>query len=115
MKRLLPVLLAFFCVGASARALVPDIAITKTTTLQYLCTGDKYKSLKVRYLSGHNGQNFALLSPAGKPLLFVQTLAASGAKYQADHFVWWTKGEQGDLYDMMRGQDGAPIASCHTN
>ncbi|MBV8046342.1 MAG: MliC family protein [Paludibacterium sp.] len=113
MKRLLPVLLVVACAGAHA-ALVPDIAINETLTLQYLCAGSK--PLKVRYLTGHNGQHFALLAAQpGKPLLFVQTIAASGVKYQADHFIWWTKGPQGDLYDVTRGPDATPLLSCRTS
>ncbi|BEV71085.1 MliC family protein [Paludibacterium sp. THUN1379] len=113
MKILLSLLLALSAGVAGARALVPDIAITETQTVHYQCDGNK--TLKVRYLNGHNGQSFALLSVAGKPLLFVQTLAASGVKYQADHYVWWSKGVQGNLFDDMRGPNAAPIlANCHT-
>jgi membrane-bound inhibitor of C-type lysozyme len=114
MNRLLPALLALMCASAGARALVPDIAINETQTLQYLC--DSGKPLKVHYLTGHNEQHFALLAATpGKPLLFVQTIAASGVKYQADRYVWWTKGTQGDLYDMSRGPDAAPIRTCRSD
>ena len=90
---------------------VPQIQLTRTLTQTYQCDGGK--SLQVTYLNAANGQSFALIPIEGKPLLFVDTLAASGVRYQAGRYVWWSKGNNGDLYDVMQGEQAAPVmAAC---
>ena len=97
---------------ASAGALeVPQIRTSGQQTATYQCADGK--SLTVTYWNTDNGQSFALLPVGGNPLLFVDTLSASGAKYQTGRYTWWTKGHNGDLYDAMAGQNAPPIlAGC---
>lgn len=96
----------------SADALkVPQIQTSAPTTRAYQCEGGK--SLSVIYWNSYDGQSFALVPVDGKPLLFVDTVAASGVKYEAGRYTWWTKGKGGDLYDMMAGPNAPPIiAGC---
>jgi membrane-bound inhibitor of C-type lysozyme len=90
---------------------LPQIVLAKTITQTYQCAGGK--SLQVTYLNAANGQSFALVPVDGKPLLFVDTIAASGVRYQAGRYVWWSKGNNGDLYDVMQGENAAPVvAGC---
>jgi membrane-bound inhibitor of C-type lysozyme len=90
---------------------VPAIAVSGALVRDYHCQGGQ--SLQVTYYNSADGQSFALLPVKGKAMLFVDTLAASGVKYVAGPYVWWTKGEHGDLYDMTAGPDAAPaIAGC---
>jgi membrane-bound inhibitor of C-type lysozyme len=90
---------------------VPQIQLAKAITQTYQCAGGK--SLQVTYLNAANGQSFALVPVDGKPLLFVDTIAASGVRYQAGRYVWWSKGNNGDLYDVMQGENAAPVvAGC---
>lgn len=90
---------------------VPGIAVASTSTHNYQCEGGK--SLTVTYWNSRAGQGFALLPVDGKPMLFVDTIAASGVRYMAGRYTWWTKGERGDLYDAMAGANAAPvIAGC---
>ncbi|HEY2622484.1 MAG TPA: MliC family protein [Dyella sp.] len=98
--------------AASADALrVPQIQLAKSITQTYQCAGGK--SLQVTYLNAANGQSFALLPVDGKPLLFVDSMAASGVRYQAGRYIWWSKGNRGDLYDAMQGENAAPVvAGC---
>jgi membrane-bound inhibitor of C-type lysozyme len=97
---------------ASAGALqVPQIQASPPVSRIYRCAGGG--SLTVTYWNGRNGQSFALVPVGGTPLLFVDTLAASGVKYEAGRYTWWTKGNQGDLYDMTAGPNAPPImAGC---
>jgi len=97
---------------ASADTLnVPSIPVSNTLVREYHCQGGT--SLQVTYYNSAGGQSFALLPVKGKTMLFVDTLAASGVKYVAGPYAWWTKGEHGDLYDMMAGPDATPIiAGC---
>ncbi|MDR3447076.1 MAG: MliC family protein [Dyella sp.] len=59
--------------------------------------------------TARGGQSFAMLTVKGNAMLFVDTLAASGVRYVAGPYVWWTKGNNGDLYDMTAGPNAAPI------
>ena len=53
----------------------------------------------------------AVLRFGDQTLVMTNVLAASGAKYAGGPYVWWTKGETADLYDLMKGEDAAPV-SC---
>jgi membrane-bound inhibitor of C-type lysozyme len=111
-------LVAGAALGASAAASAaslafPEIPAVKPKTSTYTCSGGK--TLKVSYWNTANGQSFALVPVKGRTLLFVNTLAASGAKYQAENYTWWTKGPQANLYDEMAGENAPPIlAGCVT-
>jgi membrane-bound inhibitor of C-type lysozyme len=90
---------------------VPEIPVDATMLRTYQCQAGK--SLKVTYYNKQGGQSFALLSVKDKPMLFVDTLAGSGVRYVAGPYVWWTKGNNGDLYDTTAGPNAAPIiAGC---
>lgn len=88
---------------------LPDAA--QADMVEYSCAGGK--TLQVVYWSTPNGQSFALVPVGEAPLLFVETLAASGVRYQAGAYTWWAKGPQANLYDARNGADAAPvIADC---
>jgi membrane-bound inhibitor of C-type lysozyme len=90
---------------------VPGIEVASTSARTYQC--DAGQSLTVTYWNTQAGQSFAVLSVQGRPMLFVDTIAASGVKYVAGRYTWWTKGEHGDLYDAMAGANAAPmLAGC---
>jgi membrane-bound inhibitor of C-type lysozyme len=90
-----------------------EIQTSGRQTHPYTCATGKV--LQVTYWNASNGQSFALLPIKGQPMLFVNTLAASGARYQAGSYVWWTKGPRADLYDSMAGDNAPPIlADCVT-
>ncbi len=112
-SRFLPgVVMLLAVTSAEAGSLqVPQVQTGTPITRTYQCEGGK--SLQVTYWNSNNGQSFALVPVEGKPLLFVDTLAASGVKYDAGHYTWWTKGNHGDLYDMTAGPNAPPIiAGC---
>lgn len=113
LNRFLPGVLALLAVASvqAASLQVPQIQVGAPMTRTYQCDGGK--SLQVTYWNSSNGQSFALVPVEGKPLLFADTLAASGVKYDAGHYTWWTKGDRGDLYDLMAGPNAPPIiAGC---
>ncbi|WP_153102197.1 MliC family protein [Paraburkholderia hayleyella] len=110
--------LGALALGSAAWAAPLKLAEIQTsgphTSSQYTCTTGK--PLRVRYLNAVNGQSFALVPVKGKTLLFVSTVAASGVKYQAENYTWWTKGEHADLYDAMAGDNAPPLLSgCVTS
>jgi membrane-bound inhibitor of C-type lysozyme len=71
--------------------------------VQYQCAGGK--SLSVRYFNSDDN-HLALLRVQGKSLLFVTTVAASGARYVAQQYEWWSKGNEGTLRDTLQGEPG---------
>jgi len=76
---------------------------------KYTCATGKI--LQVTYWNAQNGQSFAVLPVNGTPMLFVNTISASGARYQAGSYTWWTKGPRANLYDMTSGEDAPPLLS----
>lgn len=59
--------------------------------------------------------NFLALVPVAgesEPLLFVSVIAASGARYAAGQWVWWSKGADASLYDTTLGEDAEPVLTC---
>ena len=92
---------------------VPQIQTATTNTLRYQCRGGS--ALTVQYMNTKNKQSFALLTVDGRKMLFVNVLAASGAKYVGDHYTWWTKGPEGTLTDDTADPKSPPmLAECKT-
>jgi len=92
---------------------VPQIQTATTNTLRYKCNGGRV--LTVQYMNTKNKQSFALLTVDSRKMLFVNVLAASGAKYVGDHYTWWTKGPEGTLTDETADPKAAPMLSeCKT-
>jgi membrane-bound inhibitor of C-type lysozyme len=77
--------------------------------VKYDCEG--HDPLTVQYLNA--SPNFLALIPIeGQTLIFVNTISASGAKYQAGQYVWWNKGSDATLSDVTEGLDAAPVLTC---
>lgn len=78
--------------------------------VHYGCEGDT-DLITVAYLNA--APNYLALIPiAGSTLVFNTVLAASGAKYAAGKYVWWTKGNEASLFDLTQGADSKPILVC---
>jgi membrane-bound inhibitor of C-type lysozyme len=114
MRRLL--LTGLFCL-ASVPAIAAGSAITldlgtgdgQRQTIRYECEDGIER--EVQYLNV--APNFLALVPIeDDTLVFASVIAASGARYAAGQWVWWTKGAQADLYDETRGADSAPVTHC---
>jgi membrane-bound inhibitor of C-type lysozyme len=79
-------------------------------SVRYGCEGDA-DSVTVDYLNVP--PNYLALVPIeGSTLVFNTVLSASGAKYAAGKYVWWTKGNDASLYDLTQGEDSKPILTC---
>jgi membrane-bound inhibitor of C-type lysozyme len=94
-------------VAFAAPLRLAEIQTKARTTAKYTCAGGRV--LQVSYWNAVNGQSFALVPVNGQPMLFVDTLSASGAKYQAGRYTWWTKGPRADLYDVTAGENAPPV------
>jgi membrane-bound inhibitor of C-type lysozyme len=118
-RRKVAAALAALCAGSAAHVAsampltVPQIQMATMNTLRYKCDGGH--ALTVQYMNTKNKQSFALLTVDGRKMLFVNVLAASGAKYVGDHYTWWTKGPEGTLTDETADPKAAPmLAECKT-
>ncbi|MBB2930946.1 MliC family protein [Paraburkholderia silvatlantica] len=99
--------------NAAAPLEVRDIQVQSRHTFSYTCANSK--TFKVTYLNAANGQSFALVPVDGRKRLFVGVIAASGVKYVADRYTWWTRGPGADLYDVTSDASPKPVLSgCAT-
>lgn len=112
MRRFLPTLITMLVAapGAQAAALELDLPYAgpvETSSVTYRCPDYE---LTATY---HNAGDIALavLQFEARNIVVVTVPSASGARYAGGNFVWWTKGDQGDLYDVSRGDDAEPV-SC---
>jgi membrane-bound inhibitor of C-type lysozyme len=119
LKRLLPVVIpalltlaATFPASAQQATLSIDLGATgnaERTVTRYECE-DGIERV-VTYINA--APNFLALFPhEDKTLVMANVLSASGARYAAGQFIWWTSGPDADLYDVTAGEDAAPIAHC---
>lgn len=101
---------ALFAAGhASAATIeidVPDEAAVGTIEAAYACPD---REIAVTY---HNaGDNaLAVLRFGDETVVMANVLSGSGARYAGRQYVWWTRGDEADLYDEMQ-PDAKPV-SC---
>lgn len=77
--------------------------------VRYDCEGAE--SFDVEYINA--APNFLAFVPIeGRTYLMTSVIAASGARYAAANYVWWTRGPDAELYDVRQGEDAAPIVTC---
>lgn len=82
-------------------------------TSVYGC-GDATEPLTVKYINA--APNFFAIMPIdGEDVVFVNVISASGAKYVAGHYEWWSKGADATLHDVTEGLDAAPVLTCSEN
>lgn len=81
-------------VAHAAQLTVEEIDADAREQTIYQCANVK-QPVRVSYWRAANGQSFALVPVNGQQLLFVDTVSASGARYQAGRYTWWTKGRKG--------------------
>lgn len=95
---------------------VGQAAQVHTQTVRYHCSGAQallssfpQGSVAVEYINA-GAIHLASLQVDGKPMVFANVIAASGAKYVADNFIWWTKGDT--AFFSNQTQDTATQVTC---
>ena len=111
MKKLLAAL-ALFALSGSALATtitldLPGSEPAETIKATYDCQGKKVSATYIN--AGSN--SFAVLDLGGEVVVTVNVLSGSGARYAGQQYIWWTKGNEADLYDLTQGED-APGVHC---
>lgn len=112
--RLKSILLAAAFFGAAAAAHADPLTIdlpgaAERQTVAYSC-GDGKKATAEYINAGSN--SLAIVTFDGKTLLMANVLSGSGARYAGQQYVWWTKGNSADFYDLTKGEDAPPEFSC---
>lgn len=110
-----PVLAAAFIVLSGAALAdplaidLPEAASAERSTVAYSCDGDR--KVTAEYINA--GDNaLAVVDLGDARILMVNVISGSGARYAGRQYIWWTKGETADFYDLMQGDDAAPEFSC---
>lgn len=77
--------------------------------INYTC--EEADGFSVEYINAV--PNFLALVPIeGETLIFTAVLSASGARYVAGQYEWWTEGPEGTLRDLTQEEDAPPLATC---
>jgi membrane-bound inhibitor of C-type lysozyme len=85
---------------------VPEAETADAISQTYDCRGEQV--LVVYHNAGP--VSLAVLTIGGETVVASNVIAASGARYAGAQYVWWTKGDGADLYDLMQGEDAPPVA-----
>lgn len=100
---------------AAEVAITLSIPVAGSTTVNsnvmaYSCTDDR--KVTATYINAGE-VSLAVLDLAGTTVVTSNVVAASGARYVGGRYVWWTRGEQADLFDLMDEEgETMPIAHC---
>ncbi|WP_175719754.1 MliC family protein [Burkholderia anthina] len=95
-------------VAHAAQLTVEEIDADARQIAVYQCANQK-QPVRVSYWHAGNAQSFALVPVNGQQLLFVDTVSASGVRYQAGRYTWWTKGKEGTLRDEIADPKSPPL------
>ncbi|WCA57727.1 MliC family protein [Agrobacterium tumefaciens] len=97
--------------GAMAEELViplpNDTTVEKVETV-YQCAADKVEA--VYFNAGET--SLVRLGLKDGVTVAANVISGSGAKYQGGIYVWWSKGEEADLYDLMADPEMKKPVHC---
>lgn len=69
------------------------------------------RTIAVTYINA-GAISLAVLDIDGEQVVAANIISASGARYAGAHYIWWSKGGEASLYDLMQGGEDTSIASC---
>lgn len=87
---------------------LPGSAPVERNTVSYTC-GDQ--TVKVEYINAGDN-SLAVLALGDRTIVAATVLSGSGARYAGQQYIWWTKGNSADFYDLTKGEDAPPEFSC---
>lgn len=77
----------------------------------YHCEG-RDELLQVEYVIAPPNFLAILAVDDGEPLVFASVISASGVRYASGFHIWWTKGAEASLYDLLADDPDTAILSC---
>lgn len=84
---------------------VPEATEVERISMVYQC-GDR--TVPVEYINA-GPVSLAVLTLDGRTVVASNVIAASGARYAGAQYVWWSKGDEASLDDLMRDGDPPPV------
>ncbi|MEO5321809.1 MliC family protein [Mesorhizobium sp. CC13] len=87
---------------------LPGEVAVERNTVGYKCGN---QAVKAEYINA-GSTSLAVLTLGDDTVVTVNVLSGSGAKYAGQQYVWWTKGDNADLYDLFKGEDAPAVFSC---
>ncbi|MBX4335979.1 MliC family protein [Bartonella raoultii] len=116
LRLLITLSLSFFSLGnalaASLIIEVPDNPEPTTETVIYQCdTGINKERVEATY---HNADNISLVDFKwkGDRIIAANVIAASGAKYVGEQYIWWEKNKEVMLYDLINDPEEKKPILC---
>lgn len=94
--------------AASNQIVIPLPMSSAVDTVKVVYSCDGIAEVEAAYINAPP-VSLATLSFNGEFVVMANVLAGSGAKYAGDQFIWWTKGNGADLYDLTKGENAPPI------
>lgn len=112
MLRLATLAIALLPLPALALEATTQVTITlsgnsETNIISYHCEGIE-TPVSVTYINA-NPTFLAFVPVADQKTLFVNVIAASGARYVSGQYEWWTKGPDATLTDTTAPEGTAPL------
>lgn len=102
-------------VAASSAAVASTVTLelpgdekVERNTVSYTCGGT---AVQAEYVNAGDN-SLVVLTLGDRTVVAVNVLSGSGARYAGQNYVWWTKGDAADLYDLTKGEDAQPEFSC---
>ena len=96
--------------SAQADPLTIDLpGAAERQTVAYTCSDGK--KVTAEYVNA-GSNSLAIVKLGGETVLMASVLSGSGARYAGQQYVWWTKGNTADFYDLTKGEDAPPEFSC---
>lgn len=100
--------------GWAGQASAADLGLTLPLSTDATITAARYqcddgRDLPLRYVNA-GGNALAIIPLEGEDLIFVNVVAASGARYVAGMWEWWSKGDEATLT-----RAGEPGITCKTS
>ncbi len=87
---------------------VADGTSVEEISARYDC-GDR--TIDVVYINA-GSVSLAVLELDDGKVVAANVISGSGARYAGDRYIWWNKGNEATLYDLMDGGEDTPAASC---
>jgi membrane-bound inhibitor of C-type lysozyme len=84
---------------------LPGSEAAKTQPVAYDCGDERIAATYIN--AGANA--LAVLKIGAATVVFTNVLSGSGARYAGQQYIWWTKGDEADLYDLTKGENAPPL------
>jgi len=97
--------------GAPVSILVPGAETVQSDSARYRC--DDGRLVEVDYINA-GSVSLAVLTFDGAFVVASNVIAASGARYAGDRYVWWSRGRDEATLETVGAPEGEASVSCRS-